>query len=266
MNVLVKDLSDLHAMQLVFFRALGTLVFMLPYMLYKKISVIGNNPKMLTIRSIVGFISIFTFFLAIQRTPLGPAISIRYLGPIFGAFFAYLFLKEKVSLAQAASFAVAFSGVIVLKGFDLRIDNWSLALLLISAVFIGIVFVMVRYLSSREHPLTIINYFIVACVIISLFSFPFWTWPTPDQYLPLVAIGIAGLLGQVFMTYAFKLEETSVVAPFKYMELVWALIMTYFFFGETHTIETFMGMALIVAGMLLNVYFKSRQSVVVVIK
>ena len=160
----------------------------------------------------------------------------------------------------------AFSGVIVLKGFDLRIDNWSLALLLISAVFIGIVFVMVRYLSSREHPLTIINYFIVACVIISLFSFPLWTWPTPDQYLPLVAIGIAGLLGQVFMTYAFKLEETSVVAPFKYMELVWALIMTYFFFGETHTIETFMGMALIVAGMLLNVYFKSRQSVVVVIK
>ena len=69
-----------------------------------------------------------------------------------------------------------------------------------------------------------------------------------------------GLLGQVFMTYAFKLEETSIVAPFKYMELVWALTMTYFFFGETHTIETFMGMALIVAGMLLNVYFKSRQT------
>ena len=147
-----------------------------------------------------------------------------------------------------------------MKGFDLRIDNWSLVLLLISAIFIGLVFVMIRYLSSKEHPLTIINYFIVFCAVISAFSFPLWTWPTPDQYLPLMAIGIFGLLGQVFMTNAFKLEETSVVAPFKYMELVWALIMTYFFFGETHTMETFMGMVLIVAGMLLNVYFKSRQT------
>ena len=64
------------------------------------------------------------------------------------------------------------------------------------------------------------------------------------------------------MTNAFKLEETSIVAPFKYMELVWALTMTNFFFGETRTIETFMGMALIVAGMLLNVYFKSRQTAI----
>jgi len=261
MNVLAKDLSDLHAMQVVFFRMIGTFVFIFPFMLYKKISIIGNNPKILAIRSLVGFISIFTFFLAIQRTPLGPAISIRYLGPIFGSYFAYLFLKEKVSFAQGLSFAIAFSGVIILKGFDLRIDNWSLVLLLISAILVGIVFVLVRYLTSKEHPLTIINYFIMISVIISSFSYPLWTWPAPEQYFSAMAIGIFGLLGQVFMTYAFKLEETSIVAPFKYMELVWVLIMSYFFFGEKHSIGAFWGMVLIVTGMLLNVYFKSKQSI-----
>lgn len=260
MNVLAKDLSDLHTMQVVFFRTAGTVVFILPYMLYKKISIIGNNPKLLALRSIIGFISLSAFFWAIQRTPLGPAISIRYLGPIFGSYFAYLFLKEKVSSAQGVSFAIAFSGVIILKGFDLRIDNLSLALLLTSAILVGIVFVLVRYLTSTEHPLTIINYFILFSAIISFFSFPLWTWPAPDQYFSAVTIGIFGLLGQVFMTYAFKLEETSIVAPFKYMELVWVLIISYFIFGEKHSLEAFLGMVLIVAGMLLNVYFKSKHS------
>jgi len=260
MNVLAKDLSNLHAMQVVFFRALGTFIFIFPYMLVKKIPIVGSNPKILAVRAVVGFLSLLAFFIAIQRTPLGSAISIRYLGPIFGAYFAYYFLKEKVSFAQGVSFAIAFSGVIILKGFDLRIDNLSLGLLFISAILIGIVLVTIRYLTSREHPLTIINYFIFLCLFISSFSYPYWTWPAPDQYFSAAAIGIFGLLGQVFMTYAFKLEETSIVAPFKYMELVWSLIITYFLFGEEYSIGAFIGMLLFVVGMLLNVYFKSKQT------
>jgi len=192
--------------------------------------------------------------MAMQRIPLGSAIAIRYLGPIFGAIMAYYFLKEKISGARW------IAGVVLMKGFDSRIDNFSLILILISAITVGMVFVMLRYLGDKEHYLTIINYFMVFCVVASLFSIPSWIWPAPRYYFDICTIGVFGLIGQVLMTQAFQTEEASVLAPFKYMELVYALILTYFVFGETHGTIAFLGMGLIMAGMLLNVYIKKQES------
>ena len=259
MNLLAKDLSGLHAMQMVFFRTMGTFIFLFPYMLYKRISIIGNNPGLLSARAIVGLISLATFFMAIQRIPLGSAISIRYLGPIFGAVFAFFFLKEKINGKQWLSFAISFIGVLILKGVDLRIDNFSLILVLISALFVGIVFMLLRYLGDKEHYMTIINYFMMYSIAVSLFFIPYWRMPLPSEYLSVCSIGIFGLIGQLFMTRAFQLEETSVLAPFKYMELVYALMLTYVFFGETYTLYAGIGMVFIISGMLLNVYVKDRK-------
>ena len=259
MNIVVKDLSNLPALQVVFFRALGTFLFIFPYMLYKKVSIIGHQPKFLLMRGVVGVISLATFFIAIQRIPLGSAISIRYLGPIFGAVLAAYFLKEKINKAQWLSFAVAFSGVIVLKGFDLRIDFISLGLTLISAATIGVVFVLIRFLGAREHYLTIINYFMVISMLVGLASFPIWQMPIGWEWISLLSIGIFGLIGQIFMTRAFQLEETSVLAPFKYMELIYALILGYFIFNESYGLFALMGILLILIGMLSNIFVKEKK-------
>ena len=262
MNIMAKDLSGFHPMQVVFFRAFGTFIFVFPYMLIKKVSIIGNNPKLLLLRAVAGLTSLSLFFIAIQRIPLGSALSIRYLGPIFGAVFAFLFLKEKIGKWQWVSFVIAFSGVIFLKGFDIRIDFVSLILVIISAVFIGLVFVMLRFLSQRENYLTIINYFMLVSVIVSLFFFNYWRMPFDNEWYSAIGIGIAGLVGQVFMTRAFQTEETSVLAPFKYMELVYALAMGFFIFGESYTLLPFLGIILIILGMILNVYAKKWNTTV----
>ncbi|MDB4539873.1 DMT family transporter [Saprospiraceae bacterium] len=258
MNATAKELSNFHPMQVVFFRAIGTFIFIFPTMLIRKIPIIGNNPKLLFLRGLVGVVSLSTFFMALQKIPLGSAISIRYLGPIFGVVMAAYFLKEKVKGIQWLSLIIAFSGVIVLKGFDPRIDSASLGLLLISALFVGMVFVMIRYLTDKEHYLTIINYFMVVTIIVSLFFVNLWRIPIKNEWYSVVGIGILGLIGQVFMTRAFQTEDTSVLAPFKYMELVWALILGYFLFDETYSWAPFFGISLIIIGMLLNVYSKNK--------
>lgn len=258
MNATAKELSDFHPMQVVFFRAFGTFIFIFPTMLLRKISIIGNNPKFLFLRGLVGVISLSTFFMALQNVPLGSAISIRYLGPIFGVVMAAYFLKEKVKNLQWLSFIIAFLGVIVLKGFDIRIDFINFGLLLISALFVGMVFVLIRYLTDKEHYLTIINYFMVVAIAASLLYINEWRMPLGNEWYPVAAIGILGLIGQVFMTRAFQTEDTSVLAPFKYMELVWALIMGYFLFEETYSWLPLLGIILIIIGMLLNVYSKNR--------
>lgn len=261
MNVMAKDLSDFHPMQVVFFRSFGTFVFIFPYMLYHKVSILGNNVKFLALRGLVGVASLSLFFIAIQRIPLGSAISIRYIGPIFGAVLAAYFLKEKINLKQWISFAIAFGGVLLIKGFDLRIDYLSFILILISAFLLGGVFVLIRYLSTREHFLTIINYFMVTSVCLSLFFVHTWRMPLSHEWYSVIGIGIMGLIGQVFMTKAFQTEETSVLAPFKYMELVFALILGYFIFGETYQWIPFVGIGLIILGMIMNVRAKNQLKV-----
>ena len=259
MNAMAKELSDFHPLQVVFFRAIGTWVFIFPFMLYHKIDIKGKNTKPLLARGIIGVLSLVCFFIAVQRIPLGSAISIRYLGPIFGAALAYYYLKEKVNWMQWLSFAVAFSGVIVLKGFDIRIDYISLVLLLVSALLVGGVFVLLRYLSDKEHFLTIINYFMVCSLVLSLCFVQYWRMPIGNEWISVLGIGTTGLIGQIYMTRAFQSEETSVLAPFKYMELIHAMIVGYFFFGETYELMPLMGIILIIGGMLTNLWAKGKN-------
>lgn len=253
MNLLARYLSELHPLQVVFFRAFGTFIFIFPYMLLKKVPILGTHRKWLFLRGITGFVSLALFFVVVQRIPLGSAISIRYIAPAFSVILAVIFLKERVNIWQWVSLGIAVLGVLILKGTDLRIDGLSFVLVLISAILVGAVFTMIRYLGSREHYLTIINYFMVISIIGSLFFVGQWVEPTSKEWLWLIGIGIFGLIGQVFMTKAFQLAETNTIAPFKYMELVYALLLGWMLLNEKHGFYALIGMFLIIAGMLLNV-------------
>ncbi len=260
MNLLARYLSDLHPLQVVFFRALGTFIFIFPYMLHKKIPIVGKEVTWLVTRGIVGFVSLAAFFIVIQRIPLGPAISIRYIGPAFSVVLAVLFLKEKVNIWQWGCLLLSIVGVFILKGADFRIDTLSFLLALLSAVLVGAVFAIVRYLGSKEHALTIINYFMVASILGSLFFINHWRMPIGMEWLWVAIIGIFGLVGQVFMTKAFQLADTNTIAPFKYMELIYALGLGLIFLDEKHSNLAIIGMLFIVLGMVLNVYLKKRSS------
>ncbi len=260
MNLMARYLSELHPLQVVFFRALGTFVFIFPYMLHKKISIVGKEVTWLAARGIVGFISLAVFFVVIQRIPLGPAISIRYIGPAFSVLLAVYFLKEKVNPWQWGCLLLSIAGVFILKGADFRIDTISFLLALVSAILVGTVFAIVRYLGSKEHALTIINYFMMTSILGSLLFANHWRMPIGIEWLWVISIGIFGLIGQVFMTRAFQLADTNTIAPFKYMELIYALGLGLIFLDEEHSNLAIFGMLLIVLGMVFNVYFKKRNN------
>ncbi|WP_339638133.1 DMT family transporter [Croceibacter atlanticus] len=259
MNLLAKYLNDFHPLQVVFFRAFGTFIFIFPYMLLKKISIIGNNVFWLTLRGVLSFVSLSLFFVVIQRIPLGSAVALRYTAPVFSVFLAALFLKERVKVWQWFALGLALSGAFIMKGLDFRIDTVSFALIIGSAILVGAVFAIVRYLGSKEHFLTIINYFMVCSIIGSLFFINKWRMPIGQEWWFVCSIGVLGMIGQIFLTKSFQLAETSVVAPIKYMELVYALIFGFFLFGEHYTLFPILGMSLIVLGMLWNVWLKKSS-------
>lgn len=258
MNLLAKYLENFHPLQVVFFRCLGTFIFIFPYMIVKKIPLLGKEIFWLSTRGVLSFTSLALYFIVIQRIPLGSAVALRYTAPVFSAVFALYFLREKIKVWQWVALAISVIGAFVLKGVDLRIDTLSFVLIILSSILVGGVFTIIRYLGSREHFLTIINYFMVISLLGSLLFIHKFRMPLGVEWWYVSGIGIFGLFGQVFLTRSFQLADTATVAPIKYMELVYALILGYVLFNETYTFWPLFGMSILIFGMVLNVWVKRK--------
>lgn len=260
LNVGVKYLGKFNVYQIVFFRALGSLFFTFPFLLKNKISFVGNNVKLLIARSIVGLIAMTMFFASIKLLPTGTAVSVRYIAPIFAALFALFILKEKIKPIQWLFFIAAFCGVLMLKGFDADINSLGFLFALISALFTGLVFIIIRRIGNQDHPMVIVNYFMVTSVVIAgLLSINYWVQPIGIEWLWLLSLGIFGYFGQIYMTKALQTSETRLVAPLKYIEVIFTMIAGVVWFTEDYTIITILGMLLIITSLVLNVLVVKKK-------
>ncbi len=260
MNATVKHLEGISAYQIVFFRALGSLVFTFWFLRQHKISMKGTHHTLLILRGVVGVSSMLLFFSAIKYVAVGTAISLRYLAPVFAAVFAVFVLKERIKPIQWLFFCIAFTGVLVLKGVDGALDNYGLVLVLISALLSGLVYIIISKIGQREHPLVIVNYFmVIATVTGGLMSIQVWVTPVGLEWLFLALLGVFGYVGQIFMTRAFQMASTHQVAPMKYVEVVFTMTLGVCFFDEVYTLWSLLGIGLIVIGLLLNIAHKQKQ-------
>lgn len=259
MNIVAKYLTSFNVYQIVFLRSIGTLVFTIPFLLKHKISVLGNNKKLLLTRAVLGVLSLTLFFQSLYYLKVGLAVSLRYVSPIFALLFASMILKERIRTPQVFFIVLSFIGVLIIKNFGGEVNSLGLLYVLLSAFFLGLIFVVIRKIGPTEHPMVIINYFMVATFIFGGFMSIFhWRNPNLLEWILFLSIGILGFLGQFFMTKAFQHSETNLIAPLKYMEVVFSILFGFLFFGDSYTHLTLLGVGLILTGLIVNVYLKNR--------
>ncbi|AGC75458.1 putative transporter, drug/metabolite exporter family [Nonlabens dokdonensis DSW-6] len=261
MNGVVKYLDGFNAYEKVFFRSLGTLIFTMPYLIYKKIPLLGNKRMLLIARGVIGAISLILFFLSLKYLPVGTAVTLRYLSPIFAAIFAVIWLKETIKPLQWLFFFMALTGVFVLQGFDGTTSLIGLLLVLTSALCMGLVFVVISKIGKQDHPMVIINYFmIIGTVLGGLLALNDWKTPVGNEWFLLLGLGVVGFIGQLFMTKSFQIASTNQVAPLKYLEVIFTVIIGVVWFLEIYTIWSVVGILLVITGLVLNILYKARIS------
>ena len=259
-NVFVKQVSHLPTMEIVFFRCLFGVAFC--YFGLKKTNADwkGSNRKLLLLRGLFGTTALYFFFVTVKNIPLASAMTIQYLSPIFTTIIAIFLLKEKVKKLQWLFYAIAFSGVLFIEQFDTRVSLYFLILGIISAFGSGIAYNLVRSLREREHPLTVVFHFQLVGMIIGLaFTIFDWQMPTGWDWFYLLLVGIFSQLGQIFLTHALQNEKAASVAIINYSGLLYGLIFGWFVFSEPQTVESIIGMLLVVLGVVLSVIYSRRQ-------
>jgi drug/metabolite transporter (DMT)-like permease len=259
LNVFVKQNAQFNVYQIVFFRSVGSLFFTIPFLLKNSISFIGNKKKLLIFRAIAGLTSMILFFKSMTLLPVGTAVTLRYVAPIFATIFALVWLKERIKISQWLFLAVSFLGVLILKGFDTQVNSLGMIFALCSAAFTGIVFILLRKIGDSDHPVVVVNYFmIIASIIAGLFMIPYWKTPAGVEWLVLLCLGVFGYYGQLYMTKAFQKVETNTIAPLKYLEVIFTLLIGIVWFHENYTIWSLLGITLIITGLTLNVFANRR--------
>lgn len=264
MTVFVKLVPDIPPLEIIFFRAVISIALCFWGLKRARVSIFGNNKAMLTIRGVAGVIALTLNFYLIQEIPLATASTLTYLAPVATTIIGIWFVKEKVSPIQFLFFAISFSGILVIQGFDARVSLFHLGLGIITSVFMGLAYNCVRKLSTSEHPLVIIFYFPFVCLpIAGLWCLLFWVQPQGWQWFFLLMVGITSQVAQYFMTRAYQLATISTVSIVNYTGIIYAIFLGYILFGEGFNLMTYAGMGLVLAGVILNVMSKQQSKPVV---
>jgi len=258
MNASVKFLGHLPAIEIALLRSVVSLVAAYGFLRYNKIELRGRNTRALLLRGFFGSSSLVLYFITLQRMPLASAVTLQYLSPVFTAIMGIYLVREPVKPWQWVFFAVSFCGVLMVEGFDQRIQPEFVALGIGSAFFSGLAYNMIRQLKLTEHPLVITFYFPLVSVPVTALLLGTITWVSPVgmDWLILIFIGLAAQTAQYFMTRSYQSEELSKVVSLKYVGIVYALLFGYFLFGETFSIASHVGMAVVIAGVIMNLWYK----------
>ena len=259
-NVLVKQVSHIPAMEVVFFRTIVASAFCIVGLSRAGVDWRGSNRTLLLLRGVFGTTALYFFFVTLQNIPLASAMTIQYLSPIFTSIIAIFVLSEKVRSMQWIFYAIAFGGVLLIEQIDTRVSLFYLTIGIVSAFCSGVAYNLVRSLRGREHPLTIVLHFQLVGVVVGGISLFFeWRTPTGWDWLFLFLVGVFSQLGQIFLTDALQKERVAGVAIINYSGLVYALLIGSLVFGEAQTAESLAGMLLVVFGVLLSVVYSNRK-------
>ena len=274
LSALVRQLSDVTPVgQLVFFRSACAIppVLIIYALRGELMEAVRTNRVFGQLgRGALSVGGMYTNFSALTRLPLADATAISFASPLITVALAAIILKEKVRVYRWSAVLVGFAGVIVMLIPHLDISLYVAAGAMATAT-VGSIFALVsafcnagtviqtRRLTQSETTSSIVFYFSLVTALAGLVTLPFaWHTPTGSELMMLVAMGVFGGIGHIFLTESYRYAAASVVAPFDYTSMLWALLLGYWLFGELPSALVYLG-AGIVAGAGLFVIWRERQ-------
>jgi drug/metabolite transporter (DMT)-like permease len=260
MNASVKLLPHLPATEIALLRSVVSLALAFTLLRLNRIPLPGNNVNSLLLRGLFGSGSLVLYFITLQQMPLASAVTIQYLSPIFTAILGIFMVRESVKTIQWLFFLISFAGILIVQGFDSRIEPLYLMFGIGSALFAGLAYNTIRQLKQTEHPLIITFYFPLVSIPITLIVNGFsWVMPNGWDWLVLIFIGLTAQTAQYFMTKSYQADDLSKVASLKYLGVIYAWGFGFFLFDETFSVMAYAGMILVIVGVVLNIWFRYRS-------
>jgi len=243
--------------QIVFHRSFWALVPILLYLVLRgqlRHGLRTRRPMSHLRRSLYGCASMFLSFVSLAQLSLALATALAFLAPLLAVPVAMVTLRERPGWLVGGAALAGFLGVLIMLAPALTGPALATGTLLgigaglLNAAAIVGAKVEVKRLTATELPGTITFYFSIICALGGLASWPFgWAEVSDTGLLWLIGAGLTGGLAQICMTEAVARAPISLLAPFEYVALLWALLLDLLVFGQLPGLSGLAGCAVIVA-------------------
>jgi drug/metabolite transporter (DMT)-like permease len=273
MSVLVRDLGQRAPVgEVVFFRGLFAIIPVLAIYAWRgeiRDAIATRSPFGQLLRGLISATGMYCNFGALARIPIADVTAIGFASPLITVAMAAVILKERVRVYRWSAVAVGFAGVIVMLLPHLDVGKYAVvataATMVGSLLALGSAFtnaasqIQTRRLVRTEKTASIVFYFSVVCAIGGAVTLPFSWYPlTLFELAEFAMLGMLGGIGHIFLTESYRHATASVIAPFDYSTMIWALLLGYWFFGEVPGMLVLVGAAIVIASGLFVIWRESQ--------
>lgn len=265
MDLLVKWSQDYPTGEVLFFR--GFFGLLLTYFLIPKdkLKSFYKTDRKLEhfFRCFAGIIALIAIVVALRELPLAVVVSLSYAAPLFITVLSIFLLGEKVGIFRWIAVLIGFVGVLVISEPGFNEVNYLYILPIIFCIGMAFVTITIRKLSSSEPVWLISIFFTLTITFVSLFTIPFgWVLPDFKDFILLALIGVTGGGANLLLTQSYKLSEVSLVAPLKYLSLIFAILFGYLIWDEIPSYKNLVGAALVITASLIilrrEIYYNKK--------
>ncbi len=248
--------------QVLLLRSAAALLVIVPFVLKQGVqrTLRPERPGLQLLRVMLGSCEVALFYWAVSHLPLADTMTLWLAAPVWAVVLAALLLGERVDAGRWLAVVAGFVGVAI--ALNPSGQSFSLPAIIALVGSLSFAAMMITGRQLRGTPdVTLVFWQTLGALVMGLLLLPFG-WVTPS----LADLGLLGLLGIVAMvahicvTRSLKLAEASVVVPYQYTLIVWALVFGWFVFGDWPTPAMLFGAALIIAAGLALLVLERRAS------
>lgn len=268
-GAIAKILSeDISALEIVFFRNLLGVVFVLMMLKHTPTKLPGGQLHLLVLRGLLGFSAMILFFYTITTIPLGVAITLNKTSPLFVSVLAFFLLQEHLSKKGVAALLVGFIGVILITKPTGLTFSYEHMLGILGGFFAAAAYTTIKKIKHIYDARVIVLSFMATGAIAPLLlfliapyidapkalSFLFVDFHMPDSYktwILILAMGLISTLSQWLLTKAYSLSRAGIIGVVSYTNIPFAIGFGYMLGDVFPDFWSFCGIGLIILGGLL---------------
>jgi drug/metabolite transporter (DMT)-like permease len=218
------------------------------------------SPLLHLVRALLGIVMMSSFVYAVRRLSMAETYSLFLCAPLLMTALSVPLLGERVPLRRWVTIAVGLCGVIIMlrpgsKGFV----SIAAAAAAAAACCYALSALTVRRLGKTNSSATMVVWWLILVGIGSgVLAAPEWRGVASADWVWLGAVGVSGALGQFWITDAFRRAPPSVVAPFEYSSILWALGIDWLFWSVLPSAIVLTGATVVIACGLVIIWDERR--------
>lgn len=247
--------------QMLVIRSVAALVLLSPLIWREgKVAITGApRPLLQVIRVAMSVTESIMFFWAVTYLPLADTVTFYLAAPIYVTALSAIFLREPVGWRRWSAVVVGFIGVLVALRPSAATLTWPALIALTGSVFFSIFLITTRLLRGTSDVVLVSGTFGAMLIVAGAVAPLSWIAPSARDFMLMSVLGVVATAAFACINRSLKLAPASVVVPYQYTMIVWAVALGFLVFGDVPDRYTLLGGGIIIAA---GLYIFWREQVV----